>query len=202
MATNTRGSSKSDIIATDRNISLERIRREFLTFFQSPHIIQKIIVNHINNRSQDFPDPITSTLVLMVSSPMQVVFCEGGVLLFKTSNLPVLPFSILTKKERYTLRKMMDDLDNSFLQETYHGCGKFSVQINMGVGNYIPKQALLLAFVDVMRKQREFKEKCIIQRLSDIIVQRFLSNISVQSDDIALVMQSIWGGSSQKIHVV
>jgi hypothetical protein len=194
--------SKRDLMATSRNISLEKIRKDFLNFFQSPHIIQKIIVNHINNRSQDFPDPITSTLVLMVSSPMQVVFCEGGVLLFKTSNLPVLPYNLLTKKERNVLRKMMDEIDSAFLQETYHGCGKFSVQINMGTGNYLPKKTLLLAFVDVMRRQKEFKEKCIIQRLSDIIVQRFLSNISVQSDDIALVMQSIWGISSQKIHVV
>jgi hypothetical protein len=198
----THKSSKSDIIATTRNISLEKIKKDFLNFFQSPQIIQKIIVNHINNRSQDFPDPITSTLVLMVSSPMQVVFCEGGVLLFKTSNLPVLPFNILTKKERNTLRKMMDEIDSGFLQETYHGCGKFSVQVNIGVGNYIQKKTLLLAFVDIMKKQKEFKEKCIIQRLSDIIVQRFLSNISVQSDDITLVIQNIWEGSSQINHAV
>ena len=191
-------SSKKMAIA---NHSLDKIKDEFLSFFQTSSFVQKIIVNHINNRVQDFPDPITNTLVLMVSSPMQVVFCEVGILLFKTSNLPVLPYSTLSIKERKYLETMMAEIDSTFLQETYHGCGKFSVQINIGMGNYIPKQTLLLAFVDVMRKQKEFKEECILQRLSDIIVQRFLSNVSVQSDDIAIVMQSIWG-PSQKIHLM
>ncbi len=183
------------------NHSLEKIRDQFLQFFQASSFVQKIIVNHINNRVQDFPDPITNTLVLMVSSPMQVVFCEAGILLFKSSNLPVLPYSALSIQEKKYLEKMMAEIDSTLLQETYHGCGKFSVQINLGMGNYLPKQTLLLAFVDVMGKQKEFKEKCILQRLSDIIVQRFLSNISVQSDDIAIVMQSIWG-PSQKIHLM
>ena len=183
------------------NHALEKTRRDFLIFFQSDVLIQKIIVNHVNNRVQDFPDPITSTLVLMVSSPMQVVFCEAGILLFKTSNLPVLPYTVLSAKERESLATMMAELDNSFLQETYHGCGKFSVQVNMGGGNYIQKQALLLAFVDVMQQQKEFNDGCILRRLSDIIVQRFLSNISVHSDDIAQVMQRIWG-PSENLHLV
>ena len=180
----------------------ENFKEELMQFFQRTTIVQKVIVNHINNRVQDFPDPITSTLILMVSSPMQVVFCEAGILLFKTSNLPVLPYSAFNEEERDFLQKTLTNLEGSHLNETYHGCGKFSVQIHIGSGNYIAKPKLLLAFVDVMMQQRGFKERCILQRLSDIILQRFLSNISVHSDDIALVMKKIWGASSQKHHVL
>lgn len=176
----------------------ETIKEKLLMFFQRPSLIQKVIVNHINNRVQDFPDPITSTLILIVSSPIQVVFCEAGLLLFKTSNLPVLPYSAFNQKERAFLQEILAEMDASLLHETYHGCGKFSVQIHIGNGNYMPKQKLLLGFVDVMLKQRDFKEKCILQRLSDIILQRFLSNISVHSDDIALVIGKIWGHNNKK----
>ena len=179
--------------------AMEVLRKELIQFFQAPSMIQKIMVNHINNRVQEFPDPITSTLILMVSSPIQVVFCEEGVLLFKTSNLPVLPYNVLSDAEKRFLRDKLSGLDNALLHETYHGCGKFSVQINVGGGIYMPKTCLLLAFVDVMSKQKGFKEKSILQRLSDIIIQRFLSNISVHSDDITVVMEKIWGSSERHL---
>lgn len=174
-------------------------KNSLLSFFQSPKILQKVIVNHINNRNQDFPDPITSTLILMVSSPMQIEFCEMGVMLFKTNNLPVLPYSSLNDEEGVFLRNILDQIDNSSLTETYYGCGKFSVQFNMGRGIYLPKKCVLLAFVNVMQKQKDFKEICILQRLSDIIIQRFLSTISVHPDEIAEVMEKIWGSAQ---HVV
>lgn len=186
---------------SDAIVLHDKKKRDLLDFFQNSNIMQKVIVNHINNRIQDFPDPITSTLILMVSSPMQIVFCEMGILLFKTSNLPVLPYSALNTEEKGFLKNIIEQIDTSFLTETYYGCGKFSVQISVGAGNYLPKSALLLAFIQVMEKQNEFKEKCILKRLSDIIVQRFLSNISVHPDDIALVMEQIWG-ADQKIHLV
>ncbi len=172
--------------------SKDMIKKELLQFFQSPEIIKKIIVNHINNRVQDFPDPITSTLITMVNSPMQVTFCESGILIFKTSNMPILPYDALNHEEKKFLVNLLEGIDNAFLSETYHGCGKFSVQVNIGSGHYMQKRNVLFAFVDVMLKQKEFKEKSIQQRLSDIILQRFLSNVSVHSDDISAIMEKIW----------
>jgi hypothetical protein len=173
-------------------LSKEIIRKEFLAFFQSSNIIKKVIVNHINNRVQEFPDPITSTLIAMVNSPMQVTFCESGILIFKTSNLPVLPYDILSNEDRKKISELLIGMDNSLLSETYHGCGKFSVQISMGSGHYMPKQAVLSAFVDVMLNQKELNDRRIQQRLTDIILQRFLSNVSVHSDDINVIMRKIW----------
>ncbi len=170
----------------------EKIRKELIPFFYSTPILKKIIANHINNRVQEFPDPITSTLVTMVNSPMQVTFCESGILIFKTTNLPILPYETLNNEEMEFLSNTLSEFDNSSITETYHGCGKFSVQINLGPGHYMPKKNVLLGFVDIMLKQKDFKEKCILQRLSDIILQRFLSNVSMHSEDITLIMEKIW----------
>ena len=177
-------------------------KSSLLSFFQRPTIIQKVLVNHINNRNQDFPDPITSTLILMVSSPMQIEFCELGIVLFKTNNLPVLPYTLLNEEESKFIKDVLSEIDNSMLTETYYGCGKFSVQLNIGRGVYLPKKSVLLAFVRVMQKQKDFKEICILQRLSDIIIQRFLSTISVHPDDISEVMEKIWGPEQNKQHIV
>jgi hypothetical protein len=182
-------------------LSHDRVKKDLTLFFKRSCILQKIIVNNINNRVQDFPDPITSTLILMASSPMQFVFCENGILLFKTSNLPVLPYASLNDEEREFLRNILEQVDTAHLVETYYGCGKFAVQMQVGTGNYVEKKGLLLAFVEVMQKQKDFKEASVLQRLSDIILQRFLSNISVHSDDIALVIEKIWG-SAQRMHIV
>lgn len=182
-------------------LSHDRVKKDLTLFFKRSCILQKIIVNNINNRVQDFPDPITSTLILMASSPMQFVFCENGILLFKTSNLPVLPYTSLNDEEREFLRNILEQVDTAHLVETYYGCGKFAVQMHVGTGNYVEKKGLLLAFVEVMQKQKDFKEASVLQRLSDIILQRFLSNISVHSDDITLVIEKIWG-STQRMHIV
>jgi hypothetical protein len=178
--------------ATTVPYTKEKIRTEFLAFFQSPSIVRKVIVNHINNRVQEFPDPITSTLIAIVNSPMQVTFCESGILIFKTSNLPMLPYDILSKDDKTIISDLLMGMDNSLLTETYHGCGKFSVQVSMGGGHYMPKKLLLEAFVDLMLQQREINDKRIQQRLTDIILQRFLSNVTVHSDDIKAIMEKIW----------
>jgi len=164
-------------------------------FLHQDHLIQQVVTNHINNRVQEFADPITHTLILMASTPMQITFCEEGLLLFKTTQLPIFPYASLLKKERQFLLELLQQADDSQLIETYHGCGKFSVQIGRGNLGFIPKRKLLLGFVEIMLGQREIQDRVILQRLGDIIIQRFLSSISVHADDISAVMERIWGGA-------
>ena len=152
------------------------------------------MVNHINNRVQDFPDPITSTLVLMASSPVQMVFCEEGLLLFKTGQLPMFPYTALTAEDRGFLHGWLQKIEDAHTHETYHGCGKYSVQVGKGMTyGFVPKRDLLLAFVYLMLHQGDIREKVILQRLADIIIQRFLSCISMQAEDVTAVMECLWG---------
>ena len=168
-------------------------KSQMIQFLLQEHFLKQVIVNHINNRMQDFADPITSTLILMATSPVQVVFCEEGFFIFKTTNLPLFPYSLLEIKDKQFLLNMVESTEDVQSIETYHGCGKFSVQISKGHYGFLPKKELLLAFVDIMLHQNEIKDQNILQRLGYIIVQRFLSSVSMHSDDISEVMEKIWG---------
>ena len=175
--------------------SEQQQKAKMFAFITQRRLLKQMITNHINNRVQEFPDPITSTLILMASSPVQTVFCDEGLILFKTTHLPIFPYSMLETEDRKFLLRALEEVDDAHLQETYNGCGKFSVHVFYKKGHFgfIPKKDLLLAFVEIMMEQADIKDQSILQRLADIIVQRFLSSISVQSDDIAAVMEHIWG---------
>lgn len=172
---------------------LQECKAAVIGFLLQERILRQIIVNHINNRTQDFPDPITSTLVLMASSPIQMVFCEEGLLLFKTAHLPIFPYTSLGQEDRDFLYGWLQKIEEAHTHETYHGCGKFSVQVGKGTYGFLPKKDLLLAFVYLMLNQGEIQEKVIQQRLTDIIIQRFLSSISMQPDEVTSVMEYLWG---------
>ena len=159
--------------------------------------MRQVIINHINNRVQDFSDPITSTLVLLASSPLQIVFCEEGLMLFKTAHLPIFPYTLLLQKDREFLRNWLEKIEEPHTHELYHGCGKFSVQVGKGHFGHLPKRDLLLAFVHIMLHQGEIQEKVILQRLADIIIQRFLSSVSMPAEDVNAVMASLWAEEAE-----
>jgi hypothetical protein len=46
--------------------------------------------------------------------------------------------------------------------------------------------------VEIILHQKEIRDRVILQRLGDIIIQRFLSSVSVHADDIGAIMDSIW----------
>jgi hypothetical protein len=168
------------------------VKAQLAQFVLQEHLIKQVLINHINNRVQEFPDPITSTLVLMATSPMQIVFCEEGLLLFKSTHLPIFPYSALAHKDKQFLLGVLEGTDDAHTIETYHGCGKYSVQINKGNLGLISKRKLLMAFVEIILHQKEIRDRVILQRLGDIIIQRFLSSVSVHADDIGAIMDSIW----------
>ena len=170
----------------------QRHKAQITSFLLQTHLLKRVIVNHINNRTQEFSDPITSTLILMATTPMQMIFCEEGLLLFKTTNLPIFPYSALQTEDKQFLLQIMQETEDRALSETYHGCGKYSVQMHKGHYGYVPKRNLLLAFVEIMLDQDGIKDRDILQRLCDIIIQRFLSSVSVHSDDITAVMDTLW----------
>lgn len=167
-------------------------KAQMVDFLTQEHLLQQIILNYVNNAVQDFADPITSTLIYMATSPVQVIFCEEGILLFKTQYAPIFPYSVLEDKDKQFLLDYIQNSDESQMTETYNGCGKYAVQVDRGHYGFIPKKNLLMAFIQIMMSQNEIKDKLVLQRLTDIIIQRFLSAVSVHSDDINLIMEKLW----------
>ena len=71
------------------------------------------------------------------------------------------------------------------------------MQVGKGHFGHLPKRDLLLAFVHIMLHQGEIQEKVILQRLADIIIQRFLSSVSMQAEDVNAVMASLWAEEAE-----
>ena len=87
-----------------------------IKFLLQKRLLKLIITNHINNRVQEFTDPITSTLILMSTSPLQIIFCDEGMVLFKTTHLPIFPYSMLEEEDKAFLLELLQGLDETQTQ--------------------------------------------------------------------------------------
>jgi len=86
-----------------KNSHVLSFRNFFFSLVNDESFIQRMLIHMINHRVQEFSDPLTSTIVLMATTPIQIVFCETGLLLFKTNLLPVIPYSLLHHDEKNNL---------------------------------------------------------------------------------------------------
>ncbi len=57
------------------------LRDAFLELVLDETFLRRVLLHALNHRVQDFPDPLTTTLVLMATSPLQCSLCESGLLL-------------------------------------------------------------------------------------------------------------------------
>ena len=89
----------------------------------------------MNQRVQDFLDPLTNTLALIMTSPIQIVFCESGMLPFKTSLLPVFPYSSLTADEICSLIQIIEKTKCTAQRETMETSGQYTLTIHYQQGN-------------------------------------------------------------------
>ena len=139
-------------------------RGAFLAMVHADDFIRRALVRMINHRVQDFQDPLTSTLVLMATAPLQLVLCESGLLLFKTNLLPVMPYGLLAKQECLDLHRLVEALPNEQLHETIECSGQYTLGVlsmppppaaaaasaTATAALLLCKQRLLLNFVDLM----------------------------------------------------
>ena len=170
------------------------LRDDFLQLVADEGFMRRVLVHSVNGRIQEFADPLTSTLMIMASSPLQLVICEAGLLLFRTSALPVFPFDKLLPAHRAAVLSIVERAGLDGVSEAYHGCGKHTLHVQLGNLPALGKRALLSVFVQAMTvRQAPVADPHIMQQLCNIILQRFLSSVSVPSDDIRVVMQQLWG---------
>jgi hypothetical protein len=163
----------------------------FAAFMQDESLLQRLIVHAVNNRIQEFSDPLTSTLYFLATSPLQLVFCESGLIFFKTSLLPIFPYNLLFPLEKQHLEQWVHAT-----QEDHESCdssGQFTLTVPLAPKQpllYLCKKTLLMSFVHVMRHHNgTFNNPAICCTLCNIILQRFMATVPVSSDIMNLVMQ-------------
>ena len=163
-------------------------RDAFTKLVEGP-LLRRALLHAVNHRVQDFPDPLTTTLVLMATSPLQLVLCETGLLLFKTNLLPVFPDSLLRASERAQLREWIEPLPAEQLHETVEPNGQYTLTVAptpRAPPTLLCRRALLGVFVGLMTSPTDAH-----RTLCHIVLQRFWSRVPTPSETVQAVMQQL-----------
>lgn len=164
------------------------VREGFGRLISHENFLERCVSHMVNHRVQDFQDPLTSTLVLMATTPMQMVLCEAGLLPFKTNLLPVIPYSLLTGVERGSLECMLAHVGDEALHATVESSGQYTLSVQLFTQNigtsptvtFVCKRRLLRAFVRVMLSVHETRQ--VGCTLCNIVLQRFMAQVPTPSD--------------------
>ena len=168
------------------------VRDSFTAFAFEKSFLEKMLTHMVNHRVQDFQDPLTSTLVIMASSPMQMVMCEAGLLPFKTNLLPVVPYSLLSITERRCLQDIISNVPDEQVHETIEASGQYTLTVlpftqNAGSSathTFMCKKRLLHALLGAIMKGDDLRGRT----LCNIVLQRFMAQIPTPSDVAGHIM--------------
>ena len=172
------------------------VRDSFMAFATERTLIEKMLTHMVNNRVQEFQDPLTSTLVLMASSPMQMSLCEAGLLPFKTNLLPVVPYSLLTSAEKRCLHEIISHVPDDQVHETIESSGQYTLTVipftqNLGSSSTITlmcKKTLLNASIGAIMKGND---PLVGRSLGNIVLQRFMAQVPTPSDIAGQIMAAL-----------
>lgn len=81
--------------------------QQFLEIFLTGESLQNFLIYVCNATPPDNSDPITNTIVSVLSSPISLSFSEVGVRAFKTTNVATLPYYLLNAKQGAWVRKVV-----------------------------------------------------------------------------------------------
>ena len=170
------------------------LRDSYIEMIGQDAFLRKIIVYMVNHRVQDFSDPLTNTLVLMATSPVQMVCCESGILPFKTSLLPVIPYALLSKEDNLLIQNIISKLPDHLLHETMESSGQYTLSafnVLPSCKSLLCKRKLLLNFVHVMfHNNNIYNDISICKTLCNIILQRFMAIVPVSSELVSTILHS------------
>ena len=176
-------------------LALKNIKQRFYSMIHDDDFVRRYIVSCVNNRVQDFSDPLTSTLSLLLTSPIQIMFCESGIILLKTTLLPVFQYTLLTEKEILTLEEMLNEAPLEGQQETMESSGQYTLSLYPVYNSnfmYFDKKLILRNFTYIMfRYNNDYSDKMVCKTLCNIILQRLMARTSISSEIISNVVEYI-----------
>lgn len=170
------------------------VREAYTNLVGETSFIERALAHMVNHRVQDFQDPLTSTLVLMATSPLQMVMCEAGLLPFKTNLLPVIPYALLTAEERQQLQETLAHVPDEQLHDSIEASGQYTLTVlpftqNVGSSPTVTllcKRRLLHAFVRVLLSVHASAQ--VGRTLCNIVLQRFMAQVPTSSDIVSSIM--------------
>ena len=166
---------------------------QYVSLLNDPEWLARMYIYFVNHRVYEVSDPLTYTLVQMATSPVQMTFCESGLLPFRTNELPVFPFAEMPEHIRDTLHTLLSGAGAEHVHESAYADGKVCVSVTLKPAQTIDRKGLLLAFVTAVQTGSNIDDQGgeVQRRFCKIIIQRFLSSVTTPSNVVADVMAVI-----------
>ena len=166
---------------------------EYANIFFSPNALTRMFVHFVNHRLIQATDPITQTLVLMVNSPVQLVLCETGLIAFQNNDLPVYPYTKMSRQQLKFLHDTLIKMDESKLQLSTSFLGRFSLRIPLTHGKaayFVSKKSMLDCLAYTMKQHKVHEDAHVQATLCSIIQQRFMAAFPTSAETMLLTQES------------
>ena len=173
----------------------DTLHTQFMEFLSDPELLCSMYVFFVNHRMYEHTDPLTKTLILMSTAPVQFVLCESGILPFNTSELPVFPFTDLLPTQKSKLIQMLLSIPSASITESSYGNGSISIRAALGHSSscFMDRGIILNAFIRAVKlfSRLPDEDNCIPNKFCHIIFQRYISSISLPQAISDTVKQQI-----------
>lgn len=106
--------------------------------------LKRMLIYMCNSHKRDTDDPITLTVIAMLTSELCLVMNEFGVKLFKTSMLPQIPYHMLNTAQKRYLMNTLDNCPKSNLHISSHNNNGFQIRLKQAFCNKYLDRAVIL----------------------------------------------------------
>jgi hypothetical protein len=166
--------------------------KEFSELFLTNGNLENVVCHMCNQSAGIVADPITETLMVMLTTPLSVVITEAGVAIFRNQPAMVLPYVNMNSEQLLYIQKTVDTLVNNSVEENMELKGH--IQMGGGCIVMVPNQkkykdfiidneALLHAFITSVGKSKQY-DTWTKRALSSIIIQRLSCTVNIPKEVI------------------
>jgi len=141
--------------------------------------LKRMLIYMCNSHKRDTDDPITLTVIAMLTSELCLIMNEFGVKLFKSSMLPQIPYHMLNTAQKRYLMNTLDNSPKNNLHISSHNNNGFQIRLKQAFCNKYLDRAVIL---DQLRECIcDYNDNADLQTrtiLYQILHQRILCSVS------------------------
>eukprot|EP00961_Rhodomonas_salina_P249697 3375336-Rhodomonas_salina.3 len=154
--------------------NVELLYQEFVQLFLTGVNLERFLIYMCNAAPADSTDPISNTVVTILSSPINISLCNVGVKAFKTTNLAALPYYLLDKQQADFIRKLVDAVQQGLnCTVSSDSNGGFYLRFPSLVQHmHVDKQSVLDHLSNAILNTSGYGDAATKKRVVDILIQR------------------------------
>lgn len=153
---------------------VSEIYTEFVRIFFTGTNLQRFLIYTCNACPNESNDPITNTIVSILSSPIHISFSEIGVRAFKQTTIATLPYYLLDEEQcnfiRYVVQHIIDGMPCSVMSGSVGG---FMLKLNPPHQQImVDKKKISEALVQAIKGVSGYGDMEMKERVISILFQR------------------------------